>query len=172
MPESGLDPTALAVIAGTPRLLRDLLSSVPERARERINNEGWSPKHVVAHLLDVEGIAFRERISRIVSENRPFIRSIDPSARLEESGYLERPLEALLEELEMRRAEDIGWLRSLDAAALARTGEHDEAGEISAANIANYWACHDLLHLRQIAGMLQTGLMDKLGNLVHFLEEA
>ena len=171
MPESGLDPTALAVIAGTPRLLRDLLSSVPERAREQAIDEGWSPKHVVAHLLDVEGIAFRQRISRILNEDRPFIRSIDPPARLKESGYLERPLEALLDELDVQRAEDIGWLRSLDAAALARTGEHDEAGEISAANIANYWACHDLLHLRQMAGMLQIGLIDKLGNASRFLEE-
>src|SRR3979409_522639 len=95
-----IDPTALELIAGTPRVLRALLGGLPADVSNAPNPEGWSVKDVVAHLHDAEGVAFVERISRMLNEDVPLIPSIDPPARLEAGGYALRGLDELLDELE------------------------------------------------------------------------
>jgi hypothetical protein len=130
---------------------------------------------VAEHLLDVEDIAFMDRVRRVVdggvSGERPYIRSIDPPARLVEGGYAARSLEDLLAGLEQRRDGDVAWLRSLPAEALDSQGEHDRAGIFAARDLIHYWACHDLLHLRQIVCGLQDSLAPFAGNLTMFFEE-
>jgi hypothetical protein len=102
-----IDPTALAVLAETPNVLRTLLVGLPSEVLLQPNAEGWSLKDIVAHLHDVEGGAFVERIQRLLNEDRPFIQSIDPPARLAAAGYAARDLSELLEELASRRAEHL-----------------------------------------------------------------
>ena len=131
-------------------------------------DDGWSPKDVAAHVLDTDAGVIRARIARIVGEERPFIRSIDPTARLQEGGYAARDIESLLVELEAHRRESLAWLRTLSPALLARTGEHDEAGEVSAADLVHQWAYHDLMHLQQAAAMLQAPLLPRMGNSKRF----
>ena len=77
-----VDRAALEVVAQTPRVLKALLAGLPREVLEAPNDEGWSLKDIVAHLHDAEGIAFVERIDRMLHEERPFIASIDPPARL------------------------------------------------------------------------------------------
>jgi len=131
---------------------------------------------VAEHLLDVEDIAFMDRVRRVVdagtSGERPFIRSIGPPARLVEGGYAARSLEDLLGELERRRAGDVAWLRSLHPDALDFEGEHDRAGVFATRDLIHYWACHDLLHLRQIVRSLQDALAPFAGDLTMFFEDA
>jgi hypothetical protein len=180
---------ALTVIGRTPAVLRglvggpqgplkgtdDLDAAVLEGAPGSMQDRSWGPRQVAEHLLDVEDIAFMDRVRRVVDAGvggeRPYIRSIDPPARLAAGGYAERTLEDLLGELEQRRAADVAWLRSLPAGALANEGEHDRAGIFVARDLIHYWACHDLLHLRQIARALQDTLAPFAGNLVMFFED-
>ena len=173
-PVSGFDSleSALAVVGRTPLILRGLLDGVePSLVGSRSEPE-WAPRQVLEHLLDVEGIAFADRIARIVHEERPFIRSIDPSGRLVESDYGRRSLGDLIDELIRRRVEDVAWLRSLGSGELDREGEHDRAGTFTARQLVHYWACHDLLHLRQLAKGLQDALAPSVGNLSMFFEDA
>jgi DinB superfamily len=171
MADSHIDATVLDVLDATPRMLRTLCGSASEAALSTPLDKDWSPKHIVAHILDVEDIAFMQRIRRIVEEERPFIRSIRPTERIDEAGYMERPLVDLLDELQRRRREDIAWIRSIEPSRLDRIGEHDEAGEITASNIVHYWATHDLTHLHQLALMLRTSLAPRVGNMSRFFEE-
>lgn len=126
---------------------------------------------MLEHLIDVEGIAFRERIGRIVAEDDPFIRSIDPSARLDQGGYSAESLSDLLERFARQRAESVDWLKALSSGDLERTGTHDEAGTIGAGELVHYWACHDLLHLRQLVTALQDRMVPHIGNMHLFLED-
>jgi hypothetical protein len=167
-----IDPAVLTILQGTPELLRHLLAALPPAILHRPNPEGWSVKDVVAHMHDVESIAFTVRIRRMVEEHNPAIASIDPSARLEDGGYAARALDELLAELAVRRAENLTWLQSLDPAALARTGLHDTAGTITPAAIVHQWAFHDLAHTRQIMEMLQAPLTPGMGNTRTFYPEA
>ena len=171
MASSDIDRAVLDVLAATPRVLRDLCGSASEAMLETPTDKGWSPKHIVAHILDVEDIAFMQRIRRIIEEERPYMRSITPTERIEEAGYMERPVADLLDELQRRRGEDLAWVRSIEPSQLDRIGEHDEAGEITASNIVHYWATHDLTHLHQLALMLRSTLADRVGNMQRFFEE-
>ncbi|HEY2667797.1 MAG TPA: DinB family protein [Actinomycetota bacterium] len=171
---------ALTVIGSTPAVLRGLVggldAAVLLAAPGSTNDPSWGPRQVAEHLLDAEDIGFMDRVRRLVAAGEggepPYIRSIDPSARLVAGGYAERTLEDLLDELEQRRAGDVAWLRSLPASALASIGEHDRAGTFAAGDLVHYWACHDLLHLRQIARALQDTLAPFTGNLAMFFEDA
>ncbi len=158
-----IDPAALELIARTPRVLRELLLGLPPTTLEHTNDEGWCLKDIVAHLVDVEGVAFVERIKRMLDYQRPFIAAIDPPSRLAAGGYASRSLAELLDELERRRSDDIGWLRGLSAEHLVRSGLHQEVGEIFVIDIAHQWAAHDMDHLRQVALMLQQQLAPLMG---------
>ena len=158
-----IDQIALDVLERTPLLLRSLLSGLPSFALEAPNPEGWSLKHVVAHLVDVEDGVMVARITRMLKDERPFIRSIDPPARLAAGDYVARPLDHLLDDLTRQRAAHVIWLSGMTSAQLARAGEHEEAGEIYVVDLAHQWAAHDLTHLRQIALMLQTHLAPLMG---------
>jgi len=165
-----IDDSVFSVLETTPGLLRLLIEAMPAASVEAAVDDGWSPRHALAHVLDTEEV-IAGRIRRIVEQERPFIRSIDPPARLRDGGYLERGVESLLSELERRRAEDVAWLKTLTASQLGRVGEHDEAGEVSAADHAHQWAYHDLMHLKQITAMLQDALWRRMGNTRLFYPE-
>jgi hypothetical protein len=162
---------ALSVIAQTPAVIRGFFNGLSEPTLSGSAAGEWGARQVLEHLIDVEGIAFRGRIGRILNEDRPFIRSIDPPARLQEGGYDERTLDELLTELETLRAESTAWLRGIDPADFDREGEHDEAGIITAGQLIHYWAVHDLVHLRQMLTALQGKLVPLAGNMHLFLED-
>jgi hypothetical protein len=157
-------PAALEVIGRTPRVLAALLDGLPDEVVLAPNAEGWSLKDIVAHLHDAESIAFVERITRLLDEDRPFIQSIDPPARLVVGGYFSRALSDLLGDLQRLRAEHVAWLGSLSSAQLERAGEHDTVGEIRVIDIAHQWAAHDMAHLRQMGRMLQEYFAPLMGN--------
>jgi hypothetical protein len=167
MASPSIDETVFAVVATTPSLLRAFYSSLAPALINDAVDDGWSPLHVLAHLLDTEDVIVG-RMRRIVEEERPYIRSIDATARLAESAYLQRDVESLLRAFETRRDEGIAWLQSMSMAQLARLGDHDEAGEISAADHAHQWAFHDLMHLKQAVTMVQSRLERGMGNTRRF----
>jgi hypothetical protein len=171
MPETALDATAAEVLASTPGALRTLLTGVPPQALEARVDAGWSAKDAVAHLLDTEGVAFTDRIRRLLAEDRPSIAPIDPSERLHDRDYASWPLDRLIASFERTRADSVAVLRALSAQDMARLGDHAEAGEISVSDLAHYAAVHDLMHLAQIARMLQTQLAAKVGNMERYLDE-
>lgn len=162
---------ALSVVATTPGVVRSMIQSAPEEVLSGEAGGVWGARQVLEHLIDVENIAFRERIGRILREDRPFIRSIDAPERLEEGGYAARSLEDLLSEFEAMREESVAWLRSIDPADFGREGEHDEAGTIRAGELIHYWAVHDLTHLGQMMVALRGKLVPHVGNMHLFLEE-
>lgn len=171
MADSSTRQTVLSIVERTPAPLRKLLSSLPQSATEQKNDEGWSPKDVVGHLIDTNGVAFRGRIGRIVTEARPRIEPIEPSERLDEGGFRERDLPSLLDDFARERSAAVTEIAALTPDQLARAGDHAEAGQITAANLVHYWACHDLTHLRQIEEMLRDSLAEHVGNMRLFLEE-
>ena len=168
--ELSIDSTALATLASTPLVVRALFNGVDDAVANEARDDGWSAKDVLAHLLDVEMGVISTRIRRILDEGRPFIRSIDAPARLAEGGYATRSVESLLSELTAAREQHVAWLRTLTGEQLARAGDHDEAGEITASDIAHQWAYHDLMHLKQIASILQVGFAARMGNTRKFYD--
>jgi hypothetical protein len=172
MAQPGIAPEATAILSATPGVLCALLAGLPPAALERPNPEGWSIKDIVAHLRDTEGVAFVERITRMLEEDEPAIAPIDPPARLEAGGYAERTLGDLLDDLARVRPVHLGWIATLTADQLTRPGRHLKAGTITPRDVIHQWAYHDLAHLRQILEMLQADLAPGMGNTRSFYPEA
>ena len=165
-----VDAVALSILESTPRVLRAFFASMPVEATLREVDEGWSARDALAHMVDTEQGVLAERVRRMIDEDRPFIQSIDASARLDEGGYRHRTVGSLLDELYGLREGHVGWLRGLGERALSRTGDHDQAGEISAYDVVHQWAYHDLMHLKQISSMLQESLVAHMGNTRKFYD--
>ncbi|HYY88306.1 MAG TPA: DinB family protein [Chloroflexota bacterium] len=159
-----IDPVALRIVEQTPAVLRGLLAGLPPALLQAPNDEGWSLTDIVAHLHDVENGVMVERIQRLLHEERPFIPSIDPPARLRAGGYAGRTVDELVGDLERLRRAHAAWLTNLAPDEIARGGEHEEVGEIRVADLAHQWAAHDMTHLRQIAFMIQQYLAPLMGN--------
>ena len=167
---STVDET-IALLAATPALVRSCFSGLSDDSLMSSEPDVWGARQVLEHLIDAETIAFRERIGRILEEDRPLIRSIDPPARLEQGGYAARSLEELLAQFEALRAESTTWLRSIDEGDFGREGEHEDAGTIRVGELIHYWAAHDLTHLSQMTTALRETLLPYVGNMHRFLEE-
>lgn len=158
---AALEASTFGVLWHTPLALRALIGGQPDAVLARANEEGWTPKHVLAHLLTTERPAFVERIRTMLRGED--IENIDEQALLDDSGYLEREPSALLRDFERLRRANVEWLRTLDDGDLARTARHELAGEVAVADIVHHIAFHDLLHLRQINEMLIPALDERRG---------
>jgi hypothetical protein len=165
-----IEPHALHILASTPAALRELLATPDDAALDDPVDEGWSVRHVVAHILDVEDVIYADRIAGILGEDRPFIRSIDPLLRMRERGLLDRDVADLLDELAKRRPPALDSLRALRGQQLERAGDHDEAGPITVSDLVHQWAYHDLMHLKQAASILQAPLVARMGNTRKFYD--
>ncbi len=154
MTDDELRQAAIEVLTHTPTVLRGLLDGVPAALLETPADEGWTPKDVVAHLLITHQVGAIDRIRSMVEGDHPLLLNRDENEELQRSGYQAWPLVDLLEEFARRREADIGWLRTLDASAFARTGEHSAVGHVTAIEMLHHAAYHDTLHLGQLTRML------------------
>lgn len=135
----------------TPVILRALVHGVDDAtARLRPASGDWAIVEIAGHLADVEE-RFVSRVRQLLAEDRPTLTSFDQAALAEERNYRARPLEPELRRFEALRAEQIAQLASLDATAWARTGYHQEVGEVSIQDLTAHLAAHDVAHLAEIA---------------------
>ena len=139
---------AAPVVLGT--LLRGVDAA---RARERPTDGDWSVVEVVAHLGDAEELAFG-RVRRMVDEDDPLLPAYDQEALATEHRYRDRSLDEAFDRFTRLRAEQRAFLEALDEAGWARTGRHEEVGEISVRQLTAHMAAHDAAHLAQIARLL------------------
>lgn len=150
--------TALAVLEGAPAIFRLLLERLPEDIVTAELDRGWSPKRILAHMVDVEEAGFADRMRMIVAEHNPAIAAIDPMATLEAGGLMAEPVGELLERLETSRRETCAWLRGLAPEQFGRKASHRDANEFTLDNLLHYWPVHDMAHVRGIVRMLQSVL--------------
>lgn len=163
--DGALYPSTLATLERTPTVLREMISALPADVVDAKGVEGWSAHDVLAHLLSIHYKANVQRVHLIVENDNPAIPNVDEDATLRESGMQAWPVERLLDEYAAARGESVAWLRSLPPGALARTGQHSVAGEISAADVLHHIAYHDLLHVAQIAKLLYAPLEERRGRM-------
>ena len=162
------DPTtveaALRILESTPAVMRALIASVPEAIVTRAGVEGWSARDALAHLVANEAVA-SERHARIAAEDMPLIANVEEQAALDASGLRRWDVIALLAEFDRRRRLATIHLRQQHLDALARRGQHEVAGAVSALDLLHQRAWHDLDHLRQVAMLLAEPLDEHRGAL-------
>jgi hypothetical protein len=161
----------LEILDRTPRVLRELLASLPDAWTRR--NEGGdtsSPYDVVGHLIHAEKTDWLQRAEIILSAS-PDKRFV-PFDRLAQFGHAQGPsIETLIEEFGERRRANLERLRArrLTDADLDRTGIHPEFGAVTLRQLLSTWVVHDLDHLVQISRVMAKQLTGDVGPWVAYL---
>lgn len=159
---------AIDVLASTPATMRALLAEMPDEIVAARDDQGWSAKDVLAHLVSLNGPTLLDRVQPMLEQDDPPIPNVDEQALLDSSGLRSQPVAALLEEFARQRAGAVAWLRGLPPEALARTGRHSVAGRLTVAEIVHHKAWHDLLHVRQMCTLLAAPLDEQRGAMCMF----
>jgi hypothetical protein len=153
---SKLEHPAIDHLAATPELLRLLMGGVSdEDARWKPAPDRWSIAEVLEHLSHLEGRCFRIRFDRMMVENNAEVEPYDTEAWAAEGAYSNREAEESFAHWEEQRDDNVEFLRGLDASVLRRTARHPKLGTITAGELLNEWAFHDLGHVRQIAELVR-----------------
>ena len=112
----------LAVLEGQPEVIRRVAASVPaEREGFRYALGKWSVREVFGHLADAERL-FTYRALSIARGNAVELPGFDENGSMEHSGFDNRPLASLTDELLAVRAATLPLIRHLDSDAWSRIG--------------------------------------------------
>jgi DinB superfamily len=144
---------ALTVLRATPAHLAALNDGLtPAQLRTAPSADEWSANDVLAHLrscADMWGGYMR----RILAEDRPTIRAINPRAWIEQTDYLELEFAPSLRAFTTQRAELMAILEPLPPEGWTRTATVTGAGSPLQKTVLDYadrLARHERPHIKQI----------------------
>ena len=141
----------IPILERTPAVISTLLEDLPEDwTRVDEGPDTWSPREVVAHLINGERTDWIPRARIILQQGK--YRRFDPFDRFAELKT-PRPLKELLEEFDHLRAQNVATLRgwNLKEKDMQLTGEHPEFGAVTMRQLLATWVVHDLDHVAQVA---------------------
>jgi len=144
------DRNPLEVMAQTASTLADIVHTHPAAVlRTRPFAGKWTPNEVIGHLVDGEWV-YGYRLRLILSEDNPVIAGTNQNFWVAAQGHNEREPSELVEIFRTLRQFNLALWRSMSAANLQRTGQHNERGPESLGVMLRLLAGHDLSHLEQI----------------------
>lgn len=146
----------LAILEATEPALRQLTGNLDDAALDfRLAPDDWSIREVLAHLVDDEAFIMRQRLARIVKEERPHLTPHDEKQWYASRNTARDARDELLDDFREQRAASLGILRLLRPDDWQRVGFQPEIGEFTAEGWLEHWAEHDTVHLNQIEQTLQ-----------------
>jgi transcriptional regulator with XRE-family HTH domain len=142
----------VATLAATPSKLKDIVALIPRDAwTRRPANGGFSLIEHVCHLRDIDEDGYRERVARILTEERPSLPDIDGDALARERDYQSQDLEAALSAFAAARWQTSARLAKLSPEERHRTGLMAEIREITIDGVVGAMLAHDSEHLDQLS---------------------
>jgi hypothetical protein len=144
----------IELLEATPQILRGLMSDLSaEDVRWKPAPDRFSIGEVLAHLSHSEGHCYRARLDRFQSETNPTFERDHASQHLE--LYRNADPEDAFDHFEEQRDTNVDFLRNLPPGFGKRTAVHEALGPVTAAQMLNEWALHDLGYIRQIAELVR-----------------
>ncbi len=129
--------------------LEQLIATVPvESIALRPDETRWSILEIASHLADAELLA-SVRIRRIITQDRPKLwgyRQEDWANRLD---YSHREIGTIRRRFALLRRENVELLENLPNPIWEQTGDHDQYGTISLAQLIEDYVIHTAKHLDQ-----------------------
>jgi hypothetical protein len=130
----------------------------PAQLRTKPGLDEWSANDVLAHLRSCADV-WGGCIARIIAEDRPTMRAIDPRTWIKETDYLDLEFRPSLQAFTRQRAELLAVLEPLSPEVWSRSVTMTGAGkplERTVQSFAQRMARHERPHLKQIAGIVTT----------------
>ncbi|HEY0492034.1 MAG TPA: DinB family protein [Candidatus Dormibacteraeota bacterium] len=148
----------LTVLRETPGRVAGITAGLtPIKLRGRPGNDEWSANDVLAHLracADVWGGC----MFKIISEERPTLKAINPRAWIESTDYPEQEFCASLRAFTKQRAELMSVLEPLPSSGWSRSATVTGAGAVLVRTVLIYaerLARHERPHVKQIERIVQ-----------------
>jgi transcriptional regulator with XRE-family HTH domain len=152
----------LAALARMPAQLMDVVRALPRSAwTMKPKPDEFSLLEHVCHLRDIDHDGYRERIERMLAEDRPELHDIDGTALAARREYQRQDLNAACAAFTETRARIVDRLRDLSAQARRRTGCMKGAGDMTIDDLIDAMLAHDSGHrdeLGELCRSLQGGL--------------
>jgi hypothetical protein len=150
--QAGQNPLELQ--AATPTKLATLLHEIPyDVSTRRPTPTKWSVAEIVAHLVDDELVG-AYRIRMILSAPGTPIQAFDQDTWAILGKYVERDTHHSLKQFRILREMNLSLFATLEAEQWQQYGVHAGRGIETIADIAAYYAGHDLNHLQQVEAIL------------------
>ena len=138
-----------AYLEGPKTLRRAVAGMTREQATSRPIDGKWSTLEVVCHLADFDPI-LADRMKRVIAEDKPQLIGADENRFAAALAYADRDLEEELTIIEKTRQQMARILEKLPPQALARTGLHNERGELSLEKLLTTTTNHIPHHVKFI----------------------
>jgi hypothetical protein len=115
----------------------------------RPEDDAWCIQEIAGHLGDAAEV-YHKRLYMMSTQTDPILEPYDPDEFAARHGYLETPIEALVEKLRYWRGESVQLLTTLVNWNWARTGRHLETGRTSIRQLVEHMIEHESDHLAEI----------------------
>jgi hypothetical protein len=140
----------LADYKNGPVVLRSVLSGMtPEQVDAAPVPGKWSTRQVICHLADAE-LLYVDRFKRILAEDQPPLRAMDPDDYVAKLAIPDRDLNVELDTIEIVRRHMVGILDHMPEADFQRTGVHSADGPLTLQTLLERITRHIPHHARTI----------------------
>ena len=128
-------------------LLREAFNDVaPDRLHQTPTDGSWTLHQIAIHLVDSD-LTGSVRMKRVACMDKPPLIGFDESAMASLSGNEKIPLALALDLFDLNRQATLIVLEALPEEAFARTGLHNEAGELNLRDLVEKFVKHLHHHL-------------------------
>lgn len=133
-----------------PIVLRAALSGMsPDQINAAPVPGKWSTRQVICHLADAE-LLYADRFKRILAEDQPPLRAMDPDDYVAKLAIPDRDLNVELDTIEIVRRHMVGILDHMPEADFQRTGVHSADGPLTLQTLLERITRHIPHHARTI----------------------
>jgi hypothetical protein len=147
----------VAALAAMPSKVRDVVTLIPRDAwKRRPGNGGFSLLEHVCHLRDIDGDGYRDRVERMLSEERPSLPDIDGDALARQRDYQSRDFEEALSSFTNTRWQIAARLAKLTPKERRRTGLMAVTKEVTIEGLVGIMLAHDSAHLDELLGSVES----------------
>lgn len=160
------NPKAVArLLQPMPEVLHTMLAALDDELLSWRPEPGeWCIKEVIGHLIEMDTLAFADRIRLILNEETPQIPGLDVDKIAAERRDDEQPFPHLLNEFRRERETAVTFLNQLPTDNLHRTGTFPTERHFRASDFLYEWPYHDHSHLKQISDIVQTAVWPNLSD--------
>lgn len=149
-------PDLLERVRGTPARIEERVRDLPEPIlTRRFNDQGWSIKQNIGHLIDL-GYLAKRRIEQILASETVLIAADMTNAATNQADHNAKPIGELLRTFRGDRAALVAQFEALRASDWSRSGIHPRLKQpIRIVDIACFDAEHDDYHLGRIGELIR-----------------
>jgi DinB family protein len=149
----------LTRLAAAPPHIAELTAGLsPAQLRAVPSDAGWSATDVLSHLRSCSDV-WGDYIARILAEDHPTIRAVNPTTWIKKTGYPDLAFRPSLHSFTTQRADLLSVLQPLPPEAWSRAATVTGAGRPRVRTVLSYaqWlANHERSHFKQIERIVTT----------------